>query len=192
MTRRTAALFSLFLAGMTAARADAGGHEHKAHEHGVAHLDVVMEGGAVHLGLNSPAVNLIGFEHDPADAAERAALARALADLKQGAALMTFTPAARCAQKRVLVQSGLHDHAHDADRGHGHEGEDDGHDHEHADIRVFWEIACARVDALREIDIQGLFQRFPSVQRLRVQAVLPGGQTAAELTAAAAKLRVSR
>lgn len=196
----------VLLAGIAVAQAHEEGHEHGAHEHGVARLYIAIEGGTVQLDLDSPAVNLVGFEHEPGDAKERAALDKAVADLKQGIKLMSFTPAAQCSQKRVMVKSGLlehdgethHGHENDADEGHHHADEAD-HDREHegeaggdehADIAVFWEIGCARVDALREIDFKDLFERFPGTRRLRVQAVLPGGQTGVELTPSATKLKL--
>jgi len=200
----------VLLAGIAVAQAHEEGHEHGAHEHGVARLDIAVEGGTVQLDLDSPAVNLVGFEHEPGNAMERATLDKVVADLKQGGRLMSFTPAAQCSQQRAMVKSGLlehdgeadHDHGHDADKGHHHEDEaDHGHEHEHegeaggdghADIAAFWEIGCTRVDALKEIDFTGFFERFPGTGRLRVQAVLPGGQTGAELTPSATKLKLSQ
>jgi hypothetical protein len=198
----------VLLAGIAVAQAHEEGHEHGAHEHGVARLDIAVEGGTVQLDLDSPAVNLVGFEHKPGNAKERAALDKAVSDLKQGVTLMSFTPAAQCSQKRVMVKSGLLEHEGEADHGHGHDAdkgdhheEEAEHEHddegeaggdEHADIAVFWEIGCARVDALREIDFRGFFERFPGASRLEVQAVLPGGQTGAELTPSASRLKLSQ
>ncbi|MGE0289603.1 MAG: DUF2796 domain-containing protein [Acetobacteraceae bacterium] len=210
MIRDIITVACVLLGGIAVAQAHEAGHEHGAHEHGAARLDIAVEGGTVQLDLDSPAVNLVGFEHEPGNAKERSTLDKAVADLKQGGKLMSFTPAAQCSQKRVMVKSGLlehegeadHGHGHEADKGHHHEDEadhDHGHEHEgeaggeeHADIAVFWEIGCARVDALKEIDLKGFFGRFPGTSRLEVQAVLPGGQTGAQLTPSATKLKLSQ
>lgn len=204
MIRNTLKLSCIFLAGIGMARAHEG-HEHGAHEHGVGRLDIAVEKNTVDIDLDGPAVNLIGFEHKPADAKEKGVLDKAVADLKQGGGLIIFAPAAQCTQLRVKVASGLLEdgdgHDHDADEDHYHEGEaahdhedagDDehDHDHEHADINVTWEFTCAHPEAIREVDLAPFFKRFPDTRELRVQAVLPGGQTAAELTPKAARLKM--
>ncbi len=190
----------IFLASIAVAQAHEEGREHGAHAHGIARLDIAVENGTVQLDLASPASNLIGFEHAPVDSKESAILEQAVANLKQGNKLMAFTPAAQCTQKKVLVKSGLLDHAgemdddhdHDAEEEHHHEDEAEHEDNadEHADIMAFWEFSCAHAEALHEIDFKGLFQRFPGTRQLRIQAALPGGQTAVELTPAAAKLKM--
>lgn len=190
MIRDIITVACVLLGGIAVAQAHEAGHEHGAHEHGAARLDIAVEGGTVQLDLDSPAVNLVGFEHEPGNAKERSTLDKAVADLKQGGKLMSFTPAAQCSQKRVMVKSGLLEREGEADHGHEHEGEAGGD--EHADIAVFWEISCARVDALKEIDLKGFFGRFPGTSRLEVQAVLPGGQTGAQLTPSATKLKLSQ
>lgn len=86
-----------------------------------------------------------------------------------------------------------HDHAHDdaamAKDDHGH---DHGHDHAedhgaHAEFRAAYGFACGAPDALQSIDI-ALFDAFPSIREVRVQAVGPGGQRAATLTPGSARL----
>lgn len=196
----------VLLTGIAVAQAHEEGHEHGAHEHGVGQLDIAVEKNSVVIDLDSPAVNLVGFEHEPGDAKEKAILDKVVADLKQGNGLMTFSPAAKCSQKRVRLASGLlehgkdMDHDHDAKEKHHHddgakhdhdeEGAVDDHDHEHADINVTWEWTCARPESLREIDFTALFQRFPGTHKLRIQASLPDGQTAAELTPDAPMLKM--
>lgn len=205
MIRDRIAVSCVLLAGFAVAQAHEDRHEHGAHEHGIGRMDIAVEKNSVDIDLDGPAVNIVGFEHEPGDAKERATLDAAVADLKLGSPLMAFSPAARCTQKRVRVDSdllgqGAHKgHAHDEEEGHrhddeathehGHEGDDDGDEHEHADIDVTWEITCARPDDLHEIDFSGLFRRFPGTHTLRVQAALPNGQTATELTPDAPRLK---
>jgi len=199
------------LAGFTIALAHEDRHEHGAHEHGVGRMDVAVEKNSVDIDLDSPAVNFIGFEHEPGDAKERATLDKAVDDLKHGDGLMTFTPAAQCTQMRVRVSSPLlgagedaghegHDHEGDADHhhddeeaAHGHDHHEDGdsdeHEHDHADINVTWEVTCAHPEKLREIDFSGLFRRFTGTHSLRVQAALPNGQTSTELTPGSSRLK---
>jgi hypothetical protein len=206
MRRNAARLSWVFLAGLATAQAHEEGHEHGAHEHGIGRLDIAVEKNSIDIDLDSPAINLIGFEHAPGDAQERTTLNQAVTDLKQGGGLIAFSPSAQCTQQRVKVSSGLldqpagaghdgkEDHDHDAGAGHDHDDEDeDGdheHGHEHADIEVTWELTCVHPENLHEADFTAFFHRFPGTHTLRVQAALTGGQTAAELTPAAAKLKM--
>lgn len=202
---REIAVSCVLLAGFTVALAHEGRHEHGAHEHGVGRMDVAVEKNSIDIDLDSPAVNFIGFEHEPGDAKEQAVVDEAVADLKRGDALMAFSPAAQCTQKQVRVSSSLlgdgeeaghgdHDHEEHEDHHHGDEADHDRHDedgdeHEHADINVTWEVTCAQPEKLREIDFSGLFRRFSGTHSLRVQAALPKGQTASELTGKSPKLK---
>lgn len=205
MIRNTIKLSCIFLAGIGIAHAhEHEGHEHGAHEHGVGRLDIAVEKNTVDIDLDGPAVNLIGFEHKPATAKEKEVLDKAVADLKQGGGLFVISPAAQCTQLRVRVKSGLledgdghdhdakeeHHHEGEAMHDHGEEGDSDEHDHEHADINVTWEFTCAHPEAIREVDLAPFFKRFPDTHELRVQAVLPGGQTAVELTPKAARVKM--
>ena len=38
---------------------------HEAHEHGVANLNVAVEGNNIYIEFSSPAANIVGFEHHP-------------------------------------------------------------------------------------------------------------------------------
>jgi hypothetical protein len=192
-------LSGVFLVGTAVA------HAHGAHEHGVGRLDIAVEKTTIDMDLDSPAVNLIGFEHEPGDAKEKATLEQAITDLKKGGGLMAFTPAAQCLQKKVLVNSealehghgGEHEHhdgkdqaAHDHDEEGGADADEHEDGHDHADLNASWEFNCAHPEALHEIDFKGFFDRFPGTHLLRVQAALPGGQTAVELTPAATTLKM--
>lgn len=181
--------------GIAAAGADDDGHDrhgqgHGAHAHGVAELAIVVDGAVVEIELESPAMNLIGFEHRPRTAVQHEALDATVAVLRDGARLFSFEPSgARCVQKRTTVLSALLED----DDVHGHADEEhddgDGHDHDdHADIFAAWRFECAGA-ALGGIDLRGLFSRFPGTVRLQVKAVAGQGQTARELTPASSSLR---
>jgi hypothetical protein len=167
------------------------GHGHGAHEHGIGELDVAVEGSTVELELTSPAVNLVGFEHPPRDAGERAALDEAVKALRDGTALFALSGGAGCVSRDVDVDSPLLDGHHaESHAGHAdeHDGDDDhdedehGHE-EHADFSVSWKIDCAHPASLRELDAGAFFARFPKTEKLRLKAATTGGQTSADLTA---------
>ena len=61
------------------------------------------------------------------------------------------------------------------------------HDHgegahgQHNDILIEYRFYCDNPAKLKSIDVK-LFKRFKSLQKIRVQALTPSGQTAVELT----------
>ncbi|WVM94491.1 DUF2796 domain-containing protein [Halopseudomonas pachastrellae] len=73
-----------------------------------------------------------------------------------------------------------HDHdEHDADE-HAHDGE---HEHgEHTDIEGRFNYVCAAPEQLEALTLP-LFNDFPAMQRIQVQAITASGQHGAVLTA---------
>ena len=78
-------LFALPFALLPLAAAHAAHDEHEhhdehaslaAHEHGAAQLNVALEGQRLELALESPAMNLVGFEHAAVSTSDKAAVAR--------------------------------------------------------------------------------------------------------------------
>ena len=67
---------------------------HKAHAHGVAHLNVAVEGNDLYIELFSPAANIVGFEHHPRTEKQKAAVNKAIEKLQAGEALFVFSPGA--------------------------------------------------------------------------------------------------
>jgi hypothetical protein len=146
--------------------------EHGAHVHGVAELNVAVDGDSLLLELNTPAMNIVGFEHPPRTDEQRAAIDAARAQLADGAALFVPNAAAECAQSSQLVTLDLgdpedHDHAKDAEV--------------HSDAHGEWTFTCAKPTALEQLDVQ-LFEVFPGKEKLRVQLITPSGQRGDALT----------
>ena len=167
--------------------------EHGAHVHGVGQLNLVVEGSVVEIELISPGANIVGFEHEAESPEDRAAVTEAVAILEDGASLFAFPTAAGCRLGEADVESGLieSDHAeHESGEEHAeHEGEDhaEHEDEEHAEFHARYHFDCDDPNVLSHVDVK-LFDRFPATKELDVQAVSPGGQSAAELTAESARL----
>lgn len=191
--RRT--LLALSIALFSSQGAFAEDHQHAslgAHEHGVASLNLVVDGHLVSLELDSPAANLVGFEHTPGTDADRATVARVKAALEQADTLFSFTPAAGCTLQQVELGSPLFaadEHKQHDDHAHGehelHDDHDDHHDHEHsehADIEGRFDFNCSSPERLEALTLP-LFNSFPALQRLQVQAITASGQHGALLTA---------
>lgn len=156
---------------------EAGHRSHGAHAHGLARLDLAVEGGLVLIGLESPAANIVGFEYAPANLEERAILEGAIASLKDGARLFRLPQGAMCHLVEAVVETPLTGQAE------GKAGAE-----AHIDIDAEYRFECAEPDRLFQIEL-GLFDVFPATLSLQVQFVGPKGQGAAELTAASPMLR---
>ena len=206
----SAAISALLVVQPLAAAQDPGQRQHGTHEHGVASLTLAIEGTVMQVELESPAMNLVGFEHAPTSDAERKALDDALAVLADWGRLFRVPEEAGCdlAQSEVVAPPGHlgedgaggndrepakvsghgHGHGHGHEHEHGHEHADDHAGAAHADIRAAYRLDCRDPGALTRLDL-GLFDAFPGTERVRVQFVTPGGQGAVELTPADSVLR---
>jgi hypothetical protein len=170
---------ALLAAGLSIADAT-GQRQRSAHVHGTGLLNLALAGRALYLELQSPAADLVGFEHAPSSAADRDALAQVLAALQDGDGLFRFNGDASCAMEDVKITSEL------LEEGAGDEGEADGE--VHAEFEAFYLFFCRDAEDLRELSV-GLFERFPGSRRLLVQFVVGGRQGTAALTADAQVLR---
>lgn len=155
---------------------------HGAHEHGVAHLSVAVEGPELVIELSTPLDNLVGFEHAPATAAQRAALADAETRLGQGAELFQLPESAGCVLAGTVLESPWPRQAgNERPAGHGH---DHGHGADaregHADLIATYRFECARPAALDAVRVE-LFDAFPRLRELRAVHAGEGGQGAAVL-----------
>lgn len=149
------------------------------HVHGAGTLQLVLEGNQLHVELNLPAMDVVGFEHAPKTAEQRAAVTQAVALLKDSSHVVEPPAAAGCTAAPGHVESALledqqksdpHDHDHDHDHGHDHADEE-----VHADFDVTYRLDCRRPEALSPLAVT-LFQHLPHLEKLDVQSVMPGGQ----------------
>jgi len=130
-------------------------HEHGAHVHGAAELDVVAEGKRLSITLESPADNLLGFEHAPKTPAETAKLQQVNAALKSAAKLFVPDAAGQCQAGSARItppkfnQSG------------------------HSEYAVEYQFSCASVPAMVGLP---LWQQFPKLKNVTVNLAVASGQ----------------
>jgi hypothetical protein len=116
--KRTVLIFSLLSPlAMVVPRASAGDkhdydheQEHRqqgAHVHGIVALNLALKGQEVRIELDSPAANIVGFEHAPSSESDHAALDKAVATLKDGDRLFRFNEDAGCRMETANVTSEL-------------------------------------------------------------------------------------
>jgi hypothetical protein len=156
-------------------------HEHGslgAHEHGVARLDVAQEGTTLELDFNSPAMNIVGFEHAATSDADKAKLADARDALLKPHGLFSLPEAAQCSvisQKLTSPLFGDKDEDGDADE-HGDE-------HEHSEIHGHYQFTCNVPAVLTRLDLTQIFKTFPATQKIQAQLITQKGQLGTEVRA---------
>jgi len=192
--------------------ADQAHREHDAHVHGTARLNIAVEKDHIDAVLDTPAMNVVGFEHAPRDAGQREAVARAAAVLKDGAERLVPSGAAGCALDRASVASSLLEAGHDHEAAHddheqdhdGHDESKDGHEHEHeheshdgdhdephAEFQVRYRFHCRAPDAIEAIQVN-LFDEFPGMETIELQVLTDTHQIGGVLTPDENRIDLSR
>ena len=135
MRNRTAAAAVALVAGLGANAAET----HGAHEHGHAVLKLVLEGPAVVVSFESPLDSIVGFEHEPKNDEQRAALKEAM-EIVDASENIVRLPAGCTASGEPEVDVPYVDDDHDAEHAdhddhadHDHDADHDDHDADHAD-----------------------------------------------------------
>lgn len=168
-------------------------HEHGslgAHEHGVGRLNAALDGQTLELELESPAMNLVGFEHAATTDADKAKVAAARAQLEKPLALFNLPAAAGCKVVSQELESPLFGDKPDADDHDDDAGKDSHeHHHDHSEIHAHYQFSCATPGALKTLDLVTVFSTFPATQKIQVQLISASGQQGAEVTAKAASLK---
>ncbi|MFL1389525.1 DUF2796 domain-containing protein [Pseudomonas tritici] len=169
-------------------------HEHGslgAHEHGVGRLNAVLDGQALELELDSPAMNLVGFEHVATSATDKAKVAAARKQLENPVALFNLPKAAGCVVSTQELNSPLFGDKPEADHDDDDDAKDGAHEHhhDHSEIHAHYQFTCATPTALSNLDLSQVFKTFPATQKIQVQLIGPSGQQGVEATATAATLK---
>ncbi|WPC04586.1 DUF2796 domain-containing protein [Pseudomonas benzenivorans] len=190
--RRLLLALPFALLPMATIQANEHGHHHEhdqahgslgAHEHGVASLNLVLDGQLLELQLESPAMNLVGFEHAAKSAADKAKVAAARSQLQNPQALFGLN-AGDCSLSETELESPLFE-----DDEHEHEGHHGDETHgEHSEIHAHYQLDCKKPDELKQLNLAELFERFPTTTKIQVQLIGPSGQQGAELTPAQPRL----
>ncbi len=141
---------------------------HDPHVHGLALMNVAIDGGVVEIEMDVPGADIVGFEHAPSSQMDKAAIAAATEKLRAGRALFRFPDAAKCRMEHAEVEDP--ETPDPAEKGPAH-----------MEFEAQYKFACANPAAVTWIEV-GLFKAFPSLKEIEVQLLSPRGQTATELT----------
>ena len=169
----------LFNTAYTTAYAEEHEHEHEheqhgAHEHGVATLSLAIGKDGAEIQLESPAANLVGFEHTARTDEEKHKLLAATQTLQAGDKLFTLNSEAGCQLDNAEISTNIDGKTTKTD---AHQSEES-----HSDMDVTWTYTCTNAAALKTVGVK-LFSAFPQgFERIKAEWVTDKGASAAELT----------
>lgn len=149
-------------------------HELGAHVHGVATLQIAVDEKTMTLDLSSPLDNLIGFEHMPRNAKQKAAVKNMADNLNQADRLFIPTADAQCTLQSVKLDSPVLDPKKKPQQQSG--------ERVHADLDGEFVFACKQTDKLRDLEVK-LFAAYPNLHKVNVEVATLKKQAAATLTA---------
>lgn len=167
---------------------------HDSHVHGEGMLNIAIENKEIHIELESPAANIVGFEHSPQNHKQEEAVHLAEELLSNGNALFTFTKKAGCQLIGAKVTQNIDaehktethhkEHGHEHDSHHDHDAHKDEHHAEsaHSEFHATYHFECKQPEKIQVIDVT-LFDLFKNFEKLDVQVLSPHGQSATSLTA---------
>ena len=125
----------------------ANAHETHAHVHGIASLQVTVDGRTLSLDFDTPLESLIGFEHAPRTESEKAAVRNMAERLRSPAMLFLPTAEALCTPASTKLESPILD---DAKRSAAAGDKKT----EHADLSAEYTFTCERPERLRDLELK--------------------------------------
>lgn len=153
-----------------------------AHEHGVARVNVAVEGSTATIEFESPAMGIYGFEHEAVSAEDLARQEEGLETLRtRFASMFVLDEGLGCSLTPVHVGMTGDDHAHEEDEEHAHdEGEEHAHDEAasagdtqeptHAEVVAEFTVSCASPLSGSRLTF-AVADVFPGIQSLDVQVL---------------------
>ena len=150
-----------------------------AHVHGIAEVNIVVEGKKIVIELRTPTEGLMGFEHEARTDAEKKKRDAALRTLESRFEdLVIVDKKLGCKSQPGIVrivQSGNRD---EKDKKHGHDG--DKKSGEHREARAAFEYECQQNPAGSSVQF-GVTKLFPEIYELRVQVLSDAKQSGATI-----------
>ena len=152
-------------------------HEHgkkrqlDSHEHGVSVLKIASEKNMIEMELESPADDIVGFEHAPENVQQREKISKAIAVFKDKAGLFFPNVEAQCKITKNSAEF-------EADAGSGHAG-----------FHVKWHLSCANLSKIQVLSTS-FFKIFPKAKEIEVEVVSDAGQREIEWDSDQTKIKL--
>lgn len=166
--------------------------QQSAHVHGFASINLAIQNDELQIEFISPAESIVGFEYEPDTDAERKAVADAIALLREPENLFGLPAEAGCklheveAERHVEEEQAEHDEHDEHDEHKEEHAEHDEHAHEdkdgeesHSEFHAHYHFDCDG-SAIKSITLR-LFETWPRIDTVQVQALTPTGQTGGKL-----------
>lgn len=154
-------------------------HEQKAHVHGISQLQIALEGQTLEMAFESPADNIVGFEHVAKTDTQIQAVKNAKQTLSQIGTVWKFSGTSCTLVSSEIDVKGLLA-KHDYDKKHNH---DHHHKHDdHQEISAYYKFKCDDLKQLSAIET-GLFKAFPRIEKINGEWVSEYKQGLSVLTA---------
>jgi hypothetical protein len=172
----------VFALGVAASAAMAQDFEqHAVHEHGRVILNIAVEQNTLAVELEAPAVNVVGFEHEPDTDAQRKTVSDTVVLLQSGRGLFGVPRAAGCKLSETDVQTpqatGVeHKSADGAAKTSGHK-----------DYRALFSFTCANTAALTWIE-PWILSKLRGVTEATVNVLTASKQSTEPVTSARARV----
>lgn len=160
------------------------------HVHGVASVDIAIDGRSLVVLVDMPLDSLVGFERAPRTAAERRAAADALSRMRDASAWLIPDATALCSLSEVSVLAPVLEAAAPAAPS-SPQGTTGAQDEAHADLRAEVRFDCKEAAQLKTLRL-GLADTFNRIRRIDVQVAGPQGQSKSVLRGQARTVRLSR
>ena len=133
------------------------------HEHGVSILKIAVEGQNVQMELESPANDIIGFEHAPKNNKQKVAIENALSELQDAAGIFFPSSEANCKIDENSAEFEI----------------EEGHSETHSGFHVIWKMTCSDPKRLPNLETP-FFELFPKAKEIEVEIISESGQNAIE------------
>ena len=167
-------------------------HQQKAHVHGVAELTLAVEGNNLEIAIESPSMNIVGFEHKASTPDQKAAVDKARKQLEQPGQLFAFS-GTRCQIKNTVVDMTGVMHTEEKEHDHHHHHEEHGKHKEegetHSEITASYHFSCDNSADLSSVSV-ALLNQFSAIETLNASWVTASGQGAQKLTAKSNSIRL--
>ena len=137
------------------------------HEHGVIHMDIVVEGKRLQVAVMAPLESLLGYERAPRDGAEKAAAASLLEQLRSAATVIELNDQAQCKAGAPVITAPMLEGKVPAKA-------------MHADLKAEYAFECTSPERLQTAQIN-LFGVSKRISRVQVQLAGPNGQSQSTL-----------
>jgi len=153
-------------------------HDHEkrqlgSHEHGVSTLKIAFEGQNIQMELESPANDIIGFEHLPKNNQQKAEVNHALSLLQEPNGVFIFSSEANCKIKNNKAEF-------EVEKGEGAT---------HAGFHVIWKIKCDHPKRLKNLETT-FFKLFQNAKEIEVEIISGLGQEAIEWESSMTKIEL--